>query len=76
MAKKEPEGISTVIPPTATTPSKRLTTFSSRTSGRLRASSSSAAARTSVYRSTSAAVVAGETRALWNGVIRTPRLSA
>ena len=37
----------------------------------------SASAKTSVCRSTSASVVAGETSAmLWNGVIRTPRLSA
>ncbi len=41
------------------------------------ASSSTAAANTSVCRSTSAAVVAGDISAmLWKGVIITPRLSA
>ena len=41
------------------------------------ASSATASANTSVCRSTSAAVVAGDMSAmLWNGVISTPRLSA
>ena len=76
-AKNEPRGISSEMPSTAATSSKRLTTLSSRTSGVAQPRSSSAAVEDRVCRSTSASLVAGETSAmLWNGVIRTPRLSA